>query len=75
MNPAMRHAIDQAGAFIRDEAEARGQGVNLRDNPAFQAGVSFGIALVLKYMREQMPASAFEVGEAWSEHVRGTWGL
>ena len=70
MNPSSHAAIDQADAFVREQARRQGVDLYCDEDRQFAAGVSFGIGLVLRWAHRDLPAAAFELGEAWQARVK-----
>lgn len=76
MPPAEQAAIDQALAFIREQADEQEVSL-LLDDKVFASGVSFGLAMFLRLAereRAYLPLPLIDLGDAWQDRVRRRLG-
>lgn len=74
---AEQAALDQAGAFLREEADREKVAILVNEDQRFCAGVSFAFGAMLRHAHEQglyLPLPLCDLADAWQDLMQRRHG-
>ena len=70
-------ALDQAGAFIREESDREKVAILVAEDKVFCAGVSFALGMMVRLSNRDeldLPLPLFDLADAWQDLVGRRYG-